>query len=246
MNLQFYYVGGHVRDELLHKPSHDIDFVVVINDPISVNDAFSLLKSWLLNNQFTIFLETPSMFTIRAKFPTKIPTIFPNNLNGKTTDFVLSRKEISYPTNTRQPTLTIGTLYDDLYRRDFTINAIAKSLSGEIIDPFQGQIDLQNKLIQTPKPALQTILDDPLRLLRAFRFSIIYNFEIHPDILNTIHNQDVITKLFKVVSTERIREELTKMFTFSTFKSLQLLNTLPEDFIQQLFNNIYLKPTTVK
>lgn len=170
--------------------------------------------------------------------------------NGKTADFVLARKEISYDINSRQPVVTIGTLEDDLIRRDFTVNAIAKDLDGNIIDLFNGQQDLKDRILRTPRDAKLTMLDDPLRILRALRFCITRHLKIHPDIINAMRDEIIIDKLFNVVSSDRIRDELTKMFKYSIPRTLKLLNKIDElvpNFINVLFKNgLWLKPTNEK
>lgn len=249
---QIYAVGGCVRDQLLGINSNDIDFCFVINqnqgETISIEDGFQMMKQWLQNEGFKIFLETPNMLTIRAKFPSK--TTYSNFYNGTTADFVLARKEISYDINSRKPVVEIGTLEDDLLRRDFTINAMAKDLDGNIIDLFNGQEDLHERILRTPRDAKLTLLDDPLRILRALRFCVTRHLTIHGDIIDAMHNEIIQDKLFNVVSSDRIRDELTKMFKYSTPRTLDLLNKINEQiphFINLLFKDgLWLKPTSEK
>jgi len=252
---QIYYVGGFVRDQFLGIKSNDIDFCFVCNPELeehknlSIEEGFNLMRQWLINEGFTIFLETPSMLTIRAKIPISNPNIVLDC--GKTADFVLARKEISYDDNSRQPLVTLGSLNDDLERRDFTVNAMAMDLNGNVIDLFGGMEDLHNKVLKTPRDAQLTMMDDPLRILRALRFCITKGFLIDPTIINAMGQQRIQDKLFTVVSSERIREELTKMFKFSTSKTLRLLYKLdtivPTTFIDRLFqNDLWLKPTNEK
>jgi poly(A) polymerase len=245
---QIYYVGGFVRDKLLGIESNDIDFCFVCLEDhknLTIEHGFQIMKEWLIHEGYTIFLETPSMLTIRAKIPE-------NSLNsGKTADFVLARKEISYDDNSRQPIITLGTLEDDLIRRDFTVNAMAMDLDGNIIDLFGGIKDLKNKVLKTPRDAKLTMMDDPLRILRALRFCITKQFAIDPTIINAIMQQNIQDKLFTVVSQDRIREELTKMFKYSTSRTLRLIYKLDRiastTFMDRLFENgLWLKPTNEK
>jgi len=249
---QIYIVGGYVRDKLMGIKSNDIDFCFIIkqneNQNITIEEGFQMMKTWLLNEGFTIFLETPSMVTIRAKIPSKLQFL---EYYGLTADFVLARNEISYNDNSRQPIVTIGTLGDDLYRRDFTVNAMAMDLEGNIIDLFGGQNDLTNKLLRTPRSPQLTMMDDPLRILRALRFCVTKEFTMDVKILNAICDYDIQHKLFNVVSSDRIRDELTKMFKYSTIATLHLfnkINTLVPGFVDKLFEhtNIWLKPTSEK
>lgn len=237
----FYEVGGKVRDELLGLQSKDIDYVVVAKTHIierySIIDIFIIFSQYLKEKGYQIFLETPSCYTIRAKFPK-------GHLHeGIVADFVLARKEIGYKEGTREPIVVPGTLFDDLQRRDFTVNAIAKDLNGVLYDPFNGQEDLKNKILKTPISGDITFSDDPLRLLRAIRFAITKGFKIGLDIDQFILNFDYENK-FNVVSEERIREELYKCFRFNTNLTLTFLNSyLP--LRNYIFNktNLWLKPT---
>lgn len=130
---------------------------------------------------------------------------------------------MGYVEGTRRPVLELGTLYDDLIRRDFTINAMAEDMDGNIIDYFDGKLDLVAKVLRSPQPANEMLLDDPLRLLRALRFSITKDFDISFELQNAMKLQNIIQKLDKVVSQERIREELNKMFKFDSIKTMKLL-----------------------
>ena len=222
---KIYQVGGSVRDELLGIKSKDIDYTVVPNEDMitkyeNVEEMFQVLVKYLTDNGYKIFLETPGCFTIRAKFPDNNPN------KGLVADFVLSRKEIGYIPNTRTPIVKPGTLYDDLERRDFTLNALAKGEDGKIIDFFDGVWALENGLLITPLDPMTTMLDDPLRLLRAFRFYITKKFTITPRIWETCLSDKVIDKLEMVVSQERIREEVHKMMSFDTIGTLVLFGEL--------------------
>jgi tRNA nucleotidyltransferase/poly(A) polymerase len=184
------------------------------------------------------------MYTVRAKFPTN------HKFAGMVADFVMARKEVGYIEGTRHPILELGTLEDDLIRRDFTLNAMAEDINGNIIDLFNGKWALENKLLITPQDARITMLDDPLRLLRAFRFSITKDFTITPRIWETCLMDSVVNKLEQVVSSERIREEVFKMFKHDTIKTLNLIgeiNQLNPKLTKIIFKNgMWLKPTFEK
>lgn len=243
---KFYEVGGCVRDEILGVKSKDIDYVAVPDDDLlkdvsSAHTMFGILEEHLKLEDFEIFLVTDSCFTIRAKFPQG------HKYQG-VADFVMARKEIGYVEGTRQPIVVPGTLYDDLQRRDFTLNALAKDEDGTIIDYFDGIWALENKLLLTPLEAKTTMLDDPLRLLRAMRFSITKGFTISPRIWETLLMDSVIEKLEKVVSQERIRDEVYKMMKHDTIKSLELFEKIKytnPKLIDIIFGRgMWLKPTT--
>ena len=236
---KFYEVGGKVRDEILGLQSKDVDYVAVPSDTLlekykSAHEMFVILETFLTNEKFEIFLSTPDCFTVRAKFPKD------HKYQG-VADFVMARKEIGYVEGTRTPIVVPGTLKDDLERRDFTVNAMAKDDNGEIIDLFDGMKDLGKMVLSTPLPTKQTF-DDPLRVLRAIRFAITKGFSLkHLDYY--INNYDYETNM-KVVSSERIREELLKCFKHDTMLTLDMLNDYPT-LKRYIFENklMWLKPT---
>jgi tRNA nucleotidyltransferase/poly(A) polymerase len=243
---KFYEVGGKVRDEILGLQSKDVDYVAVPDEKLllthySAPDMFAVLENYLKEEGFEIFLVTGDCFTIRAKFPK-------NHKYEGVADFVIARKEIGYFKGTRQPIVLPGTLYDDLERRDFTLNALAKDEDGKIIDYFNGLKALERGVLITPLLAEQTMLDDPLRLLRAFRFSITKGFTISTPIMETCSMDSVIEKLEQVVSQERIRDEVFKMMKHDTLKTLELfekIRTLNPKLLEIMFGRgMWLKPTT--
>ena len=241
---EIYLVGGAVRDSLLGKQSKDLDYTYVADDLTSVDAAYTEMKEYMLSEDFSIFLETPDCYTIRAKFPKSSVNA---NLVG---DFVLARKEISYTNDSRKPILLPGTLQDDLTRRDFTINAMAEDSKGNLIDLFNGQNDLKDKLIKTPIDPIKTLLDDSLRVLRALRFSVTLNFTIDKKLMDCIwDNRDYIAcKTYKTVSSDRIRQELSKAFKADTYKTLETLKLFPDQLLIEWFgdSNLWLKPTFEK
>ena len=240
---QIFKVGGCVRDKFLGVDSKDIDFTFVLDElDETVEQGFQIMTEWMTERGFEIFLSTPDCFTIRARFPKD------HQFNGMVADFVMARKEVGYVEGTRRPILELGTLHDDLLRRDFTVNAIAESVDGEIIDPFGGVADLKLGILRTPLPAEQTMMDDPLRILRALRFQITKGFSIHEDIWMAMAQPEILEKLKTTVSAERIRDEVFKMMkqdTPTTIKVLSLVDnhSIP-GFIDLVFGRgLWLKPT---
>lgn len=175
---KFYEVGGKIRDELLGLTNKDVDYVAVPTDELlskgyTAEEMFKLLYADLAIEKFEIFLVTPDCYTIRARFPEGY------KYQG-VADFVMARKEVGYIPGTRTPIVEPGNLYDDLSRRDFTVNALAKDPdTGEIIDYFGGKADLWAKILRTPLDPIKTFDDDPLRILRGIRFMITKDFSIH-------------------------------------------------------------------
>ena len=240
---QIYEVGGCVRDEIIGVHTNDIDFTFVLdNTDQTVDEGWDEMLSHLKTEGFKIFLETKDCFTVRAKFPK-------GHVNeGLVADFVMARKEVGYIDGTRQPILELGTLEDDLTRRDFTLNALAKDLDGNIIDLFDGQTHLTQKVLITPLEPIKTFMDDPLRMIRALRFSITKGFDIHPTVWNAIFTPGLIEKLSEVVSQERIQNEVRKMMKHDTVKTLRLLSVIDNkdsSLIEIMFKDeMWLMPTT--
>jgi tRNA nucleotidyltransferase/poly(A) polymerase len=238
---KFYEVGGKVRDELLGLKSKDVDFVAVPHDMLlrdytEASDMFTVLDDYLTAEKFEIFLRTPDCYTIRAMFPKD------HKYQG-VADFVMARKEIGYVQGTRTPIVKPGTLYDDLERRDFTVNAMARNDDGSVVDYFNGMEDLRNKVLRTPLDVKVTFDDDPLRILRAIRFAITKGFTIPNDMWHEIYHYDYDTKM-SVVSEQRIREELYKCFRHDTLETLERLRQFSHltDYIFTK-TELWLKPT---
>ena len=191
-NYEIFVVGGYVRDSILGKKAKkDIDILVLGN-----GIEFANLVALNLKTKIQVFKNFGT-----AMIKTK----------GFQIEFVGARKE-SYSESSRNPKIKKGTLYDDLSRRDFTINALAIRLNGkekgELIDNHNGLNDLSNNILKTPKDPIKTFHDDPLRMLRAIRFSSQLNFEIDKNDFECIKDE---SKRIKIISKERINDELNKI-----------------------------------
>lgn len=213
----YYTVGGFVRDEILGVKSKDIDFAVEAN-------SYEEMKEDILQKGMVIFQERPEYFAIRARHPT---------LGGA--DFTLCRKDGFYSDNRRPDSVEIGTIYDDLARRDFTINAIAKTEDGEYIDPHQGIIDINRRLLRCVGDTEDRFSEDPLRMLRAIRFHIVRGFNLTQEIDYLLRHSKFI-RLLDTVPVERKYEELKKCFEYDTLETLEFLSDRP--YLQiHLFEN---------
>lgn len=222
MTVKIYKVGGCVRDKILGIPSKDIDFSVEAS-------SYEEMKAYILGRG-KIFVEKPEYLTIRAM------------INGEAADFVLARKDGAYHDGRRPDTVEVGTLHDDLARRDFTMNAIAEDEDGNFIDPFNGIADIKARLIRCVGNTEDRLKEDALRMLRAIRFLITKDFTIHNDIAQFMfHNAE----LLKNVSEDRIRDELSKCFAANTLNTMIYLGTFP-NLRNYIFKEtkIWLKPTS--
>lgn len=193
LDVECYVVGGYVRDLFLERPSNDID-VVVVGSGIEVAAA---LKQKLGKRAYLSVFR--NFGTAQVKF------------KGLEIEFVGARKE-SYSHDSRKPVVENGTLEDDQNRRDFTINALAVCLNqarfGELVDPFDGLLDLEDGLIRTPLDPDITFSDDPLRMLRCVRFSTQLKFFIEDETFEALRRN---AERIKIVSGERIADELNKI-----------------------------------
>ncbi|MEG1727994.1 MAG: HD domain-containing protein [Bacteroidaceae bacterium] len=193
LGVECYLVGGYVRDLFLQRPSKDID-IVVIGSGIEMAKALSRRLGRKAN--LSIF---KTFGTAQVKF-------------GNTeVEFVGARKE-SYSHDSRKPIVEDGTLEDDQNRRDFTINAMAICLNatrfGELIDPFNGILDLKEGILCTPLDPDITFSDDPLRMMRCIRFATQLNFIIEAETFEALERNK---QRIEIISKERISDELNKI-----------------------------------
>lgn len=218
LGYESFVIGGYVRDILLNRPSNDIDIV-------TVGSGIELAKK--------------TAAQIRGKKDVKYYGRFGTamiRVKDKEIEFVGARRE-SYEPTSRKPMVEDGTLEDDQNRRDFTINAMAISLNdnnfGELIDPFNGIRDLQDKIIRTPLDPDITYSDDPLRMMRAIRFATQLHFRIEDESFQAIKRN---AKRIKIISMERVNAELNKIMLSDKpsigFKLLDASELLPIIFPQ--------------
>lgn len=194
LGVETYLVGGFVRDKILNRETKDVDFVCV-------GDGIKLAKEVAKKMK-----PVPKVDHFKNFGTAHIKTA-----DGFDLEFVGARKE-SYRHDSRKPDVEPGTLSDDQHRRDFTINAMAIGLGkenfGKLIDPFNGQEDIENKIIRTPLEPSQTFSDDPLRMMRAIRFATQLGFTIEE---NTWEGVKSTAKRISIISQERITDELNKI-----------------------------------
>ena len=194
LNIDSYVVGGFVRDYYINKEiKKDIDILCIgsgINFAINVQNSIDSTKKIKIYKRFGTAMLKWKDYTV---------------------EFVGARKE-SYSEDTRKPEVKPGTFMDDMNRRDFTINTLAISLNkenyGELIDTFNGIGDINKGIIKTPTDSDKTFLDDPLRMLRAVRFSSQLKYKIERNTFESIKRN---LNRIEILSGERISEELNKI-----------------------------------
>ena len=218
-DISAYLVGGFVRDLLLGKKNKDID-IVVVGDGISFADKIS---------------EALNIHPV-IKYHEFGTAMIP--LENMELEIVSARKEV-YQDDSRNPKVQFTDLNEDLKRRDFTINTMALSLNidtfGDFIDPFNGIKDLKSELIITPLDPKETFFEDPLRMLRAIRFSTQLGFQIDK---NTFSAIKTYADRINIISKERVRDEFIKII-LSNKPSLGLNMLLVSGLLKILFPELF-------
>ena len=188
-----YVIGGFVRDKVMARKTKDIDVVCVGSGIELAQEVAQNIKP----RPRVVFFKNYGTAQLKS--------------GELEIEFVGARKE-SYASHSRNPAVEPGSLKDDQDRRDFTINALAISLNkedyGELIDPFDGLLDIQDKIIRTPLSPHETFNDDPLRMMRAVRFATQLGFHIETGCLDAIRN---LRKRILIISKERVADELNKI-----------------------------------
>lgn len=218
-NVEAYVIGGFVRDLLLDRPSKDIDIVVV-------GSGLDLAKACAEKLRVKKVSTFERFGTAHFRY------------KDLEVEFVGARKE-SYRSDSRKPSVEDGSLRDDQNRRDFSINALALNLHkdhfGELIDPFNGRVDLDKKIIRTPLEPAKTYSDDPLRMMRAIRFATQLDFKIENKSLEAIAEN---AHRLEIISRERIVTELNKIILSDTpsrgFKLLYSTKLLHQFFPEMI------------
>ncbi len=198
LGMECYVVGGYVRDLYLERPSKDIDCLVVGS---GIRVAEQLATRLGRGAHISVFRN---FGTAQLKY------------KGQEVEFVGARRE-SYSRGSRKPIVEDGTLDDDLDRRDFTINALAVCLNsaryGELVDRFDGLLDLEDGIIATPLDPDVTFSDDPLRMMRCIRFSTQLNFRIEDETEQALARN---AERISIISQERIIDEFNKIMLAHT------------------------------
>ena len=213
LSVETYIVGGYIRDIILNRDiKKDIDIMCVgsgIELAKHIQQKLNPVKKIRTFKRYGTAMISYKDFQI---------------------EFVGSRKE-SYSKDSRNPSTKSGNFFDDILRRDFTINTLAIKLNkenfGELVDTFGAVEDISKKIIVTPNEPDKTFSDDPLRMLRAVRFASQLKFNID---INTQKSIKKNANRLKILSPERISDEINKILLTESpsigFKNLESLNLL--------------------
>jgi len=217
-----YVAGGFVRDLIMGKDNKDIDIVVEL--PNGGVELANFLHHAIGASEPTVYNNSCGTAQVV--------------IDGEKIEFVMTRKE-KYEFGNRTPLCEYGTIYDDVRRRDFTINSILYKIStGEIIDLLGGKRDIDCGKIRTSSYPDETFQDDPLRIMRAIRFATRLNFEIEEE---TFYQISKHVFALKMISVERIRDEFNQIIIDPNFKvGMNLLRTSGIlDFMCVELSNLY-------
>lgn len=205
---RLFIVGGYVRDKLMGRPpSEDVDIVLEGN----ALELARFLHDKGIADYWPVTYD---------RFGTAMVSIA-----GHTVEMVGARRE-EYTPDSRKPVVEHASLYDDAFRRDFTINTLMENLhTGEILDlTGMGERDIRARIIRTPSDPEMRFSEDPLRMLRAVRFAVKLGFEIEASTKEAIKRN---APRLKVISAERIREEFVKiMLSEEAATGLRMLKEL--------------------
>jgi poly(A) polymerase len=192
LGIETYLVGGFVRDRLLGTAGKDLDLVTVGSDGIPILQDVATRFGWAPAQQFERF----GTGQIRG--------------DGFVLEVVRARAE-SYDPESRKPEVRPGTLEEDVWRRDFTVNTLCQTLQGRVIDITRlGIADLRAGVLRTPVPPEETFAEDPLRMFRGARFVAQLGFMLADGVIAAMRAQ---AHRAAILSIERVRDELRRLLT---------------------------------
>lgn len=224
--IEFFLCGGSVRDLLLGRTPKDKDFVMITS--LTMKEVEDKLNELSKTEDTCIYQSKPEFNTIRCR------------IQGENVDLAFPRiDETTKENNQRQRfTLRIGELAVDSKRRDFTINSLYMNEDGEVLDFQNGIEDLNNKLIRCVGDPDERMKEDPVRILRAIRFTITLGFDIEENTLFALAwNRNLLCNSY--ISNDRIKEEINRALKIDPLKTLNLLDKLDIFNILKVKNNKY-------
>ena len=199
VNQALYLVGGSVRDYLYYGDFHDFDFAT----PCLLQESLTILQI----HHYDAF--SARFGTLKTRY------------HHREIEITTFRKEGDYRDFRHPDTIEyITDLFEDAKRRDFTINALYLDVTGKIIDPYQGQLDLQNKILRMIGDPSLRLAQDPVRILRALRFALQFNLTLEPSLEEGIRQH---ASLLSKISEARGRIELIKMRKHHSVATIQAL-----------------------
>jgi tRNA nucleotidyltransferase (CCA-adding enzyme) len=234
--IRLFEVGGCVRDDLMGRETNDVDFAVEAS-------SFDVMRQFIEFEGHRIVSEQPEFLTVKAV----VAKGHPLRERTNAADFVMCRKDGPSSDGRHPDTVEPGTIFDDLARRDFTMNAMAESVeTGTLIDPHGGAQDIRDRVIRFVGSPLDRIEEDGLRVLRAFRFKVVLGFTFSAQTEWALAGHSA-AEMLRTPSIERVREELVKMFAASTTDSMLLLASLSVAHRNAIFRDgLRLEPTLKK
>jgi len=224
--IEFFLCGGSVRDLLLGRTPKDKDFVMLTS--MSMKEVEAKLNELSKTEDTCIYQSKPEFNTIRCR------------IQGENVDLAFPRIDETTRRNTelQRFTLRTGSLIIDSKRRDFTINSLYMNEDGEILDFQNGIEDLNNKIIRCVGDPDERMKEDPVRILRAIRFTITLGFDIEENTLFALAwNRNLLCNSY--ISNDRIKEEINRALKIDPLKTLILLDKLDIYNILKVKNNKY-------
>lgn len=243
--MKLYLTGGAVRNHMLGLPTKDYDFAVEAS-------SFEEMRGWLVGRGVHVWQERPEFVTIRGKLPRyelgDFDGLLPDVPRSRQidADFTMCRAETMYSDRRHPDVVTPADIRTDLSRRDFTVNAVAVSEDGLWLDPYDGQRDAEVRMLVCVGDPRERFEEDPLRILRAIRFSVVYGLEMNNDIRSWLRSQ-WLCNLLSYVPVERVREELAKSFRHDwQMTMMTLAHEVPQVGLSlfRMHPRLWLKPTT--
>ena len=245
--------GGWVRDKLLGIESHDLDIAMNL---VSGHEFAEGLNNFISDHSDEFGIEPKSVHKIE-KNPEKSKHLetATTQLYGLDIDFVNLRSE-AYAENSNIPKSAFGTAEEDAYRRDATLNALFYNLQDEKVEDFTGRglQDLERGILRTPLPRLETFTEDPLRVIRMIRFATTLGFQVAPETLEAMQNEQIKDMLRHKISKERVGVEISKALVssnpqmcLSLIESTGLFHAIfniPDGYTQYNSDNYTTKPPT--
>lgn len=236
--VRLFEVGGHIRDHLMGIESNDIDYAVEA-------ESYEAMDEWVTETHAKVFLRTPDKYTIRALAkPGEGKTAYEAHKKNLVRDYVLCRKEGPYSDGRRPDWVEVGTFEDDIMRRDFTVNALAREVgSDEIIDIVGGVEDIKQRRLRAVGSAYERFQEDSLRVIRAIRFIVTKGFMPDRDIEEILLSGEFADRL-SAVSSNRRREEMLKCMRQFTPAMIRYLGSIHPRYSDAIFEDgLWLMPT---